>query len=59
MLRMRFFHPKKEVGRHCLHPEAGGQERPRKIIDMFAWGILAGAIASLVLAIGLYLIIHR
>jgi len=56
---MSFLHPKKEVGRDCLHPEVGGQERRRKIIEMFAWGILVGAIASLLLAIGLYVIIHR
>ena len=53
---MRIFEPKKEIQRYYLLPGMGGRARRRKVIEMLGWGILGGAIASLLLAIVLYLV---
>jgi len=46
----------KEHERYYLLPGMGGRARRRKVMEMVGWGILGGVVASLLLAIGLYLI---
>jgi len=44
-------HGKKDIERHCLHPELSGNKRSCKLVEMTAWAILAAAIAALLLVI--------
>ena len=46
----------KEHERYYLLPGMGGRARRRKVIEMVGWGMLGGAVTSLLLAIALYLI---
>ena len=43
-----------EAKHHGVHSELADQERRRKAIENLAWGILAGAITALLLAIAFY-----
>ena len=46
----------KEHERYYLLPGMGGRARRRKMVEMVGWGVLGGAVTSLLLAIALYLI---
>jgi hypothetical protein len=46
----------KEHERYYLLPGMGGRARRRKVMEMVGWGMLGGAVTSLLLAIALYLI---
>jgi hypothetical protein len=44
----------REHERYYLLPGMGGRARRKKVVEMIGWGVLGGAVTSLLLAIALY-----